>query len=316
MLALATRVLSPPGARARLSTFIFHRVLRTPDPLLPDEPDAAAFDAMLGWIGSQFQVLDPLEACERLAAGALPARAAAITFDDGYRDNHDVALPLLDKHGMKAAFFIATGFTGGGAMFNDRVIEAVRACRADRLDVSGIGLGVHGLHDDGQRRAAVGSLLTAVKHLEPTRRARAVDGLVQAAGADAPVDLMMGEAQLRQLAARGMRVGGHTRTHPILRVLDDASAQREIAGGRDDLLAITGEAPRLFAYPNGRLGDDFEARHADFVRDAGFGFAFTTHGGVSDIATPPYLLRRFTPWDRTRTRFGARSLVNLARRAA
>lgn len=316
MLALATRVLSPPGPRARLSTFIFHRVLLAPDPLMPDEPDATAFDAMLGWIGSQFRVLDPLEACERLAAGALPARAAAITFDDGYRDNHDVALPLLQKHGMKAAFFIATGFTGGGAMFNDRVIEAVRRCAADALDASDAGLGVLPLADASQRRQAIATLLSAVKHLDPARRAAAVEGIVQAAGADAPADLMMDEPQLRRLAACGMRLGGHTRTHPILRVLDDAAAHREIAGGRDDLQAMTGEPARLFAYPNGRLGDDFEPRHADLARSAGFSFAFTTHAGVSDAGTPAFLLRRFTPWDRTRARFGARSLINLARRAA
>ena len=63
---------APAGAGARLSTFIFHRVLAQPDPLLPEEPHAASFDELLGWIGSQFQVLPPLQACERLAAGTLP----------------------------------------------------------------------------------------------------------------------------------------------------------------------------------------------------------------------------------------------------
>src|SRR5262249_771186 len=35
-----------------------------------------------------------------------------VTFDDGYRDNHDVALPILRSHGVPAAFFLITGFVG------------------------------------------------------------------------------------------------------------------------------------------------------------------------------------------------------------
>ena len=68
------RRMSPAGRRARLSILIFHRVLGSHDPLLPDVPDAAAFDRILGWISSWFNLL-PLDravrnARERCAAGA------------------------------------------------------------------------------------------------------------------------------------------------------------------------------------------------------------------------------------------------------
>ena len=53
-------LLSPAGARARLTVLIFHRVLREPDPLFPDEVDAARFDELLGWVKSWFNVL-PLD---------------------------------------------------------------------------------------------------------------------------------------------------------------------------------------------------------------------------------------------------------------
>jgi peptidoglycan/xylan/chitin deacetylase (PgdA/CDA1 family) len=150
-----------------------------------------------------------------------------------------------------------------------------------------------------------------VKRLSPGQRSAQVEAVVDAAEADAPRGLMMNEVQLRALAAAGMTLGGHTRRHSILRSLPDAEAKSEIKGGRGDLADITGLAPTLFAYPNGRLGQDYEPQHVAMVRDAGFEFAFTTHAGASRQQSDPYQLRRFTPWDRSCTRFGVRALMNL-----
>lgn len=312
MFRLATSILSPGGARGRLSAFIFHRVLPAPDPLQPSEPHAEQFDAMLGWIGSQFNVLPPLEACERLYAKSLPPRAAIITFDDGYRDNHDIALPLLKKHGMTAVFFVATGYLDGGVMFNDRVIEAVRKTRLEHLDARQWGAGTLPLGSIEQRREAIARLLVAIKHLEPDARNSAVEAVEASCGPGVDGDLMMTSEQVAALASEGMQIGGHTRGHPILRSLEDGSAEHDIRAGRDDLRAITGQAPVLFAYPNGRIRDDFEPRHAQMARRAGFAYGFTTHGGASSSGEDPMLLRRHTPWARRRVRFQGQALRNLA----
>jgi peptidoglycan/xylan/chitin deacetylase (PgdA/CDA1 family) len=74
------------------------------------------------------------------ASGALPERAAAITFDDGYADNFTRALPLLREQGLPATFFVATGFLDGGRMWNDTISEAIRRCNEDVVDLSAIGL--------------------------------------------------------------------------------------------------------------------------------------------------------------------------------
>lgn len=312
MLRLATALASPSGRRARLSVFIFHRVLAVEDPMLPGEPDGARFARLLDWIGAQFQVLEPVRACRLLGEGRLPSRAAVLTFDDGYRDNHDVALPLLLARRLPAAFFIATGFTGGRAMFNDRVIHAVG--RTDRAELRFDWLPDRPvpLVDPAARRALAERLITAVKHLPTAEREARVDEIVAEAGADAPPGLMMDEGQLRVLRDRGMTLGGHTRGHPILARMDPAQARAEIVSGRQDLVDMLGIEPLVFAYPNGRRGRDYrEDVHRDMVREAGFTFAFATEPGAARQSTDPWQIPRFTPWDRTRFRFQARALSNL-----
>ncbi|MDT3680115.1 MAG: polysaccharide deacetylase family protein [Burkholderiaceae bacterium] len=311
-----TAAVAPAGERSRLSVFYFHRTPAEPDPLLPSEPDARMFDQILGWIGSQFRVLDPLEACDRLYDGTLPSRPAVITFDDGYRDNFTVAFPILQRHRMRAAFFVATAFLDGGMMFNDRVIEAVRRCRGGSISFTGAQGDPVRLpaSSDLERRRAIDAILAAIKHLPPEDREEQVARIERDAGiasrAPTSVAKMMDPDQVASLHRSGMRIGGHTRTHPILVKMDDGAARAEIAGGLDDLAGIIGERPSLFAYPNGRNGTDFDARHVSMLEESGVRFAFTTHAGTATRQASKLELPRFTPWDRSRHKFGVRAWMN------
>ncbi|HNQ75616.1 MAG TPA: polysaccharide deacetylase family protein [Pseudothauera hydrothermalis] len=313
-LRLALRLASPPGARGALSILIFHRVRPQPDPLFPEEPDVARFDTLLGWIGDWFTVLPLAEALERLGRRSLPARAAAITFDDGYADNLLCALPVLQRHRMHATFFIASGFLDGGRMWNDTVIEAVRNTRLERLDSGLDGLPPLPLGSIAERRAALDRLIAAVKHLAPAARADAVARLVERCNAPLPDDLMLGSTQVRALHTAGMGIGAHTVSHPILARSTPDAARREIADGRAQLEALIGERVALFAYPNGKAASDYRPEHVDMVRELGFDAALSTNWGVNDADADPYQLARFTPWDRTRWRFGLRMLSNLCKR--
>ncbi len=304
-------VLSPGGPRANLSILIFHRVLSQRDPIFPGEQDRRRFDQVLSWVGRWFQVLPLDQAVSRLSAGTLPARAAAITFDDGYADNATNALPILQRHGMAATFFIATSFLDGGRMWNDTVIESVRAFRGAVLDLSDAGLGTHRLDSYGQRRIAIEALLGRIKYLEPADRRAAVAFVQRAAGGVLPDDLMMTSRQVLQLRQAGMQIGAHTCSHPILASLPDGAAVDEIKGSKAALEALLQESVALFAYPNGKPGKDYLAKDVLMVRDAGFLAAVSTAPGVSSAATDPFQLPRFSPWDASRLRYGIRMLSNI-----
>jgi peptidoglycan/xylan/chitin deacetylase (PgdA/CDA1 family) len=305
------RLGSPAGRRGRLSILIFHRVLSEMDPMFPNEMHAQHFNEVCGWLKSWFNVM-PLDlAIEQLEAGALPPRAAAITFDDGYANNHDVALPILQNHGLKATFFISTGFLDGGRMWNDTVIEAVRAFRSPSMDLSEAGLGLHPMDSFGQRATAVDKLLRKIKYLEPAERIDAVRFVKDHVGVSLPDDLMMTSEQVLHMHRSGMQLGAHTCTHPILASLPDAEAAGEIAGSKRVLESLIQQPVALFAYPNGTPGKDYLHKHVQMVQQAGFKAAVSTSPGVSRLGADMFQLPRFSPWDRKRLQYGLRMLKNL-----
>jgi peptidoglycan/xylan/chitin deacetylase (PgdA/CDA1 family) len=312
-------LLSPAGSGARLNVLIFHRVLPKPDPLFPGEVDAATFDMLLGWVRDWFNVLPLDEAIARLADGSLPARAAALSFDDGYADNHDVALPLLRKHGLPCSFFVATGFIDGGRMWNDTLIEAVRRSALATLDLRGLkdasgeDLGQHVLGAAvPDRRGLLHGLIQRVKYLAPAPRLACVNAIAERAEVRPPDDLMMTGAQVRALRQAGMQIGAHTVNHPILATLDRHEAADEIARSRDTLQTLLGERVGLFAYPNGKPGTDYLPDvHPGIVRELGFDGAVSTHWAASRRGEDVFQIPRFTPWDRQRWKFGLRLVKNM-----
>ncbi len=303
--------LSPAGRRARLSVLIFHRVLSEADPLFPQEMHAHRFDAVCGWLARWFNVLPLDRAVEQLGAGTLPARAACITFDDGYADNHDVALPILQRHGLTATFFIATGFLDGGRMWNDTIIETVRRSPLPLLDLSGLGLGLHPLGAVAERQAAIAALIGQIKYRPPAERVSLTEQLAQLAQVQLPRQLMMSSGQVQSMHRAGMQIGAHTVSHPILARLDPQQARDEIQASRDVLEHLLGERVGLFAYPNGKPGEDYSPENVELVRSLGFDAAVSTQWGTSGAGDDPFQIRRFTPWDPSRLRFGIRLLRNL-----
>ncbi len=103
---------------------------------------------------------------------------------------------------------------------------------------------------------------------------------------------------LRRLAAGGVEIGGHSRTHPVLPRLSDADLADEIRGCRDDLIGMGLGPARLFAYPFGA----FDERVRAAVAAAGFAAAFTTKPRLIRGGTAGYtlgrieILRRDTGW--------------------
>jgi peptidoglycan/xylan/chitin deacetylase (PgdA/CDA1 family) len=306
VLGLSSTAISP-----RLSILIFHRVHARADSIFPHEPDARRFERLMRFVARCFHVMTLGEAVRCLAQGNLPSRALVITFDDGYADNADVALPILQRCGLTASFFVSSGFLDGGRMWNDSVIECLRACRLPEIDLESFGIGRCSLAGAAERRVAIERLLPRIKYLSLAERDEAIARLQQLCGVTAlPTNLMMRSAQVRELHCAGMEIGAHTVRHPILTALDLAEAEYEIAEGRKHLQSLVDAPVDMFAYPNGKPGRDYDHRHVSLVQRLGFRGAVSTAPGVGQSGDDLFQLPRFTPWGDSLAIWATRLLLN------
>lgn len=305
---LSSAVLAPSARYRKLLILMYHRVLEEPDPLVDGNVQLSTFRWQMAVLKRHFNVLPLGEAVERLVRRSLPPRAACITFDDGYADNFEIALPVLKQCALPATFFVATGFLDGGRMWNDSVIEAIRRFRGDRLDLRSMGFDVYPTDTIEARRNTIHTLLNGMKYRPLAERLRSVTKLMELVGEELPDGLMMRTDQVRSLYMQDMDIGAHTVHHPILARLPLKSAEAEIIEGRAQLQDIIGGAVKSFAYPNGRPGQDYERAHVEIVRRAGFQVSVSTAWGCGRADTDRFQLPRIGSWDPTPLRFAARLL--------
>lgn len=307
---LMADLLRSRGVQPHLAILIYHQVLTRPDPLMPGTVIRDQFEQQMALLRAHFQPISLLDGVQRMKEGTLTPRCVCVTFDDGYADNLTVAAPVLSKYGIPATVFVAPGFLDGGIMWNDRVIGAVRHTKLSAVDGSPFGTGSIPLNTVPEKLKAIKMLLAYIKHRSMKERAALVDELERSLKARQTESTMLTTKQLRALLQLGIDIGAHTLNHPILACETDATAKTEIGESKVKLETVLQQTVKLFAYPNGRRGQDYEQRHVEMVRQAGFSAAFSTDNGLNRMEGDEMQLRRFTPWDSSSLKFGLRLLAN------
>ena len=241
-----------------------------------------------------------IEELVRAVDGApLPKNPVMVTFDDGYRSCHDVALPILRAVGVKATFFISTSFVTERRLYWwERIALLIGRAKHQRASIT-----YPEAIELDRRDAGLQARLTAlVKNTPALDVDRFLDELYGSFGmewnrdieTDCANRLIMTWDQIRALVRAGMDVESHGRRHRVLQTLDNAELTDELSASRTELESQLGRPVRAVAYPVGRrIAKEVRIRRA--VTAAGYRIGLSNASGVNRMS--PLSLRKVMPLD-------------------
>jgi peptidoglycan/xylan/chitin deacetylase (PgdA/CDA1 family) len=272
----------------------------------------AGFEWQMRHISRHFTVLSLEDVIERFKTGKLlPQNIAAITFDDGYRDNYSLAYPILRSYKLPATIFLTTGLVNTAhPMWWDKLVYLIGTTQASAVSVPGLGL--LRLENAQARSRAREKLRRHLKSLNEDDRRSQVEALNHRLISDpnnqpcTPAPLTW--EQVREMSQNGVTFGAHTHTHPILTRVSTEDAEREILLSKQIIENELETPARLFAYPNGKKGD-FDARIQEIVIRSGFEAAVTLIHGSNRLVKNQldrYALRRIYVGSDDRSTFMAK----------
>jgi peptidoglycan/xylan/chitin deacetylase (PgdA/CDA1 family) len=255
---------------------------------------ARGLERQLAFLGRRCNVVplaDALRALDR--DDPLPPRAVALTFDDGYRDQLELAAPMLSRLGLPATFFLIPGLLDGTARAWWELL-AWTVTRSTRDAVVWEGR-ILGLRDDGERRRSLATVLEELKRRDHPGRNAALDELKDRCSPDGKLEehaSFLDWDGARQLVRQGFMVASHSLNHAVLAQEPTPAQERDLTLSRRRLERELDVPVELLAYPNGKQPDYSQATIAA-ARGAGYSHALTTVEGWNRPSTAPYEIRRF-----------------------
>jgi peptidoglycan/xylan/chitin deacetylase (PgdA/CDA1 family) len=300
------RTLRAGGARVLLLSY--HRVTldfgeSARDAIPSMLVSAGTLRRQLTQLGRTWEIVSLSDAARILAEGDRGPRRgafAAITFDDGYADNHAVALPVLAALRMPATVYLATGLVDGAGRFaHDRLFASLRelARRGVPYERAGLEAPLQATLTACAERSPAATLDRIIAALPHRVLLALAEALEARTGLDAealgPGARPLAWEEVRELAAAGIDIGGHSVNHAVLPNLTAEEVRREVLGCRDAIAERLGHPPRHFAYPNGLHSP--AVRRA--VREAGFDTGSTTEDAENVRGQDPFALRRKVFWE-------------------
>ena len=328
------------GDERRPLVLLYHRLgPAVPDPQLLGV-SAEHFAEHLQLISERYVPMPLADVVAAAAEGRAPRSAVAIAFDDGYADNLFVAKPLLERSGIPATVFVASGYVRSGRPFwwdeLDRLLlrpgrlpprltlEIGDETMTWNLEEDGpyahpraalrMSWTVLDDSDPGPRQRIYRALCDRLRGLDPAERERALERLRLVAEPEVPDEAMPRPLTVGELArlVEGdlVEVGAHTVNHPALAQLPRERQAEEVADSKHELEEMLGRPISSFAYPFGTSAD-FDETTVAVVREAGFLRACANLDGRLTRRTDPFrvprLLVRDWSGDELARRLGGRA---------
>lgn len=260
----------------------YHRFFRDLDGVIDIEPTVthlvSDFEKELKFLKRYFDIVSLDEVAAALRAGKAFVRPTiAITIDDGFRDNFELAFLLLKKYDIPATIFLTAGLIGTNKrIWVDQLADMIFA----------------GNGSFQEKRLTYYAALKRLKDMPLDERDRylkqAEERVASEGGKEA---VMLDWRQVREMAGARISFGAHTLTHPILTNMPLEDAKKEILESKKTIEQEAGVKVRHFAYPNGRL-KDFNEKLREYCKETGFESISTCDFGANRLPSDVWALKR------------------------
>jgi len=227
---------------------------------------------------------------------ALPSYPVVVTFDDGYKDNLEIAGPILAEFNIPATFYIVVNAIANQVNLSPWFMRVRRAFSVTEEPLWEDGDGKqYSLSDMKQRmaarRAAMAYCGTSTGETQ-LARVKEVEQSLSAPYYKAGEELMLSKDEVNELKEAGHIIGSHTLSHPNLAYIEEKEAGYEMAQSRTELEEIIGEPVRHFAYPNPILDPNWNENTRKLLKEHGYKTAVTCDGGCVKYGDDPLSLKR------------------------
>jgi peptidoglycan/xylan/chitin deacetylase (PgdA/CDA1 family) len=274
---------------------------------VPDQPDdSAPLQPGMAVRASSFQLL--LEYITRYCEWVLPGQAmatsnpeivrkhprVALTFDDGWKDNFEIAFPISQKCGVLFTVFICPQMITRSLVFWTSRVNSLwwTARRAGKLDL---------LPQLSGTRApdSAAAVIEGLKRVNPEEREAwivqlqaALKPYAEEENAAVNREQLLTWSEIRKMASAGIAFGSHTNTHPILTAIPPSDVVQELRDSKNAIEAELRICP-WFAYPNG----DWSPAVRDVVAQSGYQAAFANSPGIWQGNSNRFSIPRINLWE-------------------
>jgi peptidoglycan/xylan/chitin deacetylase (PgdA/CDA1 family) len=262
-----------------------------------------SFEEQIRFLCSHYNIISLHQAVTAIYNGSqLREKPAVVTFDDGYRNNLTMALPVLKKYGVPATIFLTAGYIGTDKILPlDRAyLSITNARKKEPLMIQEIGLGPLFFHNNKAIAASYFATVAALKRFPTKAQEKYLDLLEDKLNPDYRQKEAYKEFQLlsweevRQLNnSKIIEIGAHTLSHEILSNVSNEEAEKEIVDSKVMIEHNLLQPIDSFAYPNG-TDRDYNKSHISQLKKTGFCCSVTTTARLNQCGDDPYTLGRIS----------------------
>ncbi|MDO8467174.1 MAG: polysaccharide deacetylase family protein [bacterium] len=281
---------------------VAYHYVRDPDPKWTGIHSCSIreFDRQIKLLSEQFKIVSVSEVAEA-ARQARAGKFCAITFDDGLLDNYQNALPVLEKYGAKATFFIITSVFDGGVPLTHKLHALFsQASAGELIDIfNQWAAGRYSIPKDKRldQRRVHGDILTnnfkeTMVMLDEDTRKNFLDFCFQKFRINEPLlnkQLFMTREQVVDMKRRGMIIGSHSHSHHSFESLKAPEAEDDVFRSNESLTKLLGRTPDVFCYPHGRHSKVTPV----ILQQAGFSYAVVIERRAVSKNDDSFLLPRY-----------------------